>query len=369
MHQAADARRRIAIRKPKTLQFRRRRRYPPSMALGFSRRLLSVLQLTRMALVFTAIADSLAATLIFASRSAAGDASYLTYLGPRQILTVMMISIGLYGYGMSLNDIIDRRRDSQIAADRPLPSGRIGLIAAHVICALLGLAALLAGAYLAQFRHAGWLCFVLLIWTAGLITFYDFAGKYLVAPGLLTLGLIRFFHATIPAPQLPLLWHPLLLLNHVTLISTIAYAWEDKRPTLTRVHWWAVLGGLGTVDATCIGLIWFRRHVRLGAGFSESLSISPGLILPIVAIIAFAVIGYLFRVKSSDIRTAGKRLMLFGLLWLIVYDASFVAGFVGWRPAVMLMLLLPIAYLCVLLMRWWAKLMLLSQRPEYQRAR
>jgi hypothetical protein len=126
---------------------------------------------------------------------------------------------------------------------------------------------------------------------------------------------------------------------------------------------------LGTVDATCIGLIWFRRHVRLGAGFSESLSISPGLILPIVAIIAFAVIGYLFRVKSSDIRTAGKRLMLFGLLWLIVYDASFVAGFVGWRPAVMLMLLLPIAYLCVLLMRWWAKLMLLSQRPEYQRAR
>ena len=29
---------------------------------------------------------------------------------------------------MSLNDIIDRRRDAQIAAGRPLPSGRIGLV-------------------------------------------------------------------------------------------------------------------------------------------------------------------------------------------------------------------------------------------------
>ena len=33
---------------------------------------------------------------------------------------------------------------------------------------------------------------------------HDLAGKYLVAPGLLSLGLIRFFHATVPAPQLPL---------------------------------------------------------------------------------------------------------------------------------------------------------------------
>jgi hypothetical protein len=285
------------------------------------------------------------------------------------MLAVIVISIGLYGYGMSLNDIIDRRRDTQIAADRPLPSGRIGLIAAHVVCVLLGLSAVFAGAYLTNLRHAGWLCFILLIWTGGLITFYDFAGKYLVAPGLLTLGLIRFFHATIPAPQLPVLWHPLVLLNHVTLISTIAYMWEDKRPTLTRVHWYAVLGGLGTVDATCIGLVWFRRHVRLGRDFSESLSINGGLVLPIAAILTFAAITIFLRYKSSDIRTAGKRLMLYGLLWLIVYDATFVAGYVGWRPAVMLMALLPIAYFCVLLMRWWAKLMLLSQRPEYQRAR
>ena len=339
------------------------------MPVGFSHRLLSVLQLTRMALVFTAIADSLSALLIWASWQAGPLGSYRSYLGPRQVLAVMIISIGLYGYGMSLNDIIDRRRDRQIAAHRPIPSGRIGLIAAHLICVMLGSAAVLAGAYLAGYPNTGRLSLALLLWTGALITYYDFAGKYLVAPGLLTLGLIRFFHATIPAPQLPLLWHPLLLLNHVAILSTVSYMWEQKRPRLTRIHWWAVLGGLGFVDATCILLVWFRRYTRLGTGFVQSLWISPGLLVPAIAVALFLSAAVLIRVRSPDVRAAGRNLMLTGLLWLIVYDASFVAGYVGWKPALMVMLLLPISYLSVLLMRWWAKIVLLSQRPEYQRAR
>src|SRR4029079_15698556 len=90
----------------------------------------------------------------------------------------------LYGFGMSLNDINDRRRDSQRASHRPIPSGRIGIVAAHIVCARFGLAALIAGIYVTMFTEAGALSFILLIWTALLITFYDFAGKYLVAPGL-----------------------------------------------------------------------------------------------------------------------------------------------------------------------------------------
>jgi hypothetical protein len=61
--------------------------------------------------------------------------------------------------------------------------------------------------------------------------------------------------------------------------------------------------------------------------------------------------------------------MLFGLLWLIVYDAAFVAGYVSWLAAGLLLLLLPAAYFSVQLMRWWSRLVALSQRPQYQRAR
>ena len=37
--------------------------------------------------------------------------------------------------------------------------------------------------------------------------------------------------------------------------------------------------------------------------------------------------------SRSDPRVAGQTLMLYGLLWLIVYDACFVAGYVGYVPA------------------------------------
>jgi len=61
--------------------------------------------------------------------------------------------------------------------------------------------------------------------------------------------------------------------------------------------------------------------------------------------------------------------MLYGLLWLIAYDACFVAAYVGYLPAVLLLLLLPAAYFSMQLMRTWSRIVLLSQKPTYQRAR
>jgi hypothetical protein len=343
------------------------------MAGGLSLRLLSALQLTRMALVFTAIADAACSVLLLAQWQLDPGERLRDVITLPRVFAAGIVSIGLYGFGMSLNDIIDRRRDRQIAAHRPLPSGRIGLVAAHVICVLLGLAALVAGYFLAHSadsHEARVMTILLLFWTGLLITFYDLAGKYLVAPGLLTLGLIRFFHATIAAPQLPLLWHPLLLMNHVTILSAVAYHLEQKRPALSRIHWWAVLGGLALADVMCILLVWWRRSARLGqTGIIDSLWIEPGLLFVVGAVIAFLAGAWVIHRMAGDTRAAGQSLMLFGLLWLIVYDASFVAGYVGSFPALLIMLLLPAAYLSVQFMRWWGKLMLLSQKPAYQRAR
>jgi 4-hydroxybenzoate polyprenyltransferase len=164
---------------------------------GLSQRLLTVLQLTRMALVFTAIADSYATALMLrhASRLLPG---YLDEqsdpLDPHRMLALAGISIGLYGFGMSLNDIADRRRDERLAAHRPIPSGRVGVFTAHALMLFLVLGALSAAAFYSYVVH-DWKCLLFAVWTGALISFYDLAGKYLVAPGLLALGLIRFFHA------------------------------------------------------------------------------------------------------------------------------------------------------------------------------
>ncbi len=329
------------------------------MLEALSRRLLPLLQLTRMALVFTAIADSFCSALLLANSPLSG-ADGDRVVEPRRMLAIAAMSIGLYGFGMSLNDIIDRRRDRQIAAHRPLPSGRVGVVTAHVICTLLILGAVAAGAYYARLS-GNWWSLVLVIGTGALIAFYDAVGKYLVAPGLISLGLIRFFHAIVPAPSVPVLWHPLLLLNHVTILSTVAYVWEEKRPPLTRVHWWSVLGGLLAIDLIVVVLVISRRR-------PEHLGLGPHLIYPAVAMAAFVVLAWWVRRHSASAREAGQNVMLYGLLWLIVYDASFVAGYVGWVDAAEFILFLPAAYFSVQLMRWWSKLIALSQRPEFKRA-
>src|SRR5881394_2777180 len=133
-----------------------------------------------MALVFTAIADSTCGLLLRAAqRRAMFGGRILDIVDKNQLVATAIISVGLYGYGMSLNDIIDRRRDSQIASHRPLPSGRIGVVTAHVICALLALGALLGAAYFVYSGAANaWATLVLVIATGLLITFYDSAGKY-----------------------------------------------------------------------------------------------------------------------------------------------------------------------------------------------
>jgi 4-hydroxybenzoate polyprenyltransferase len=330
-----------------------------------STRLFPLLQLTRMALVFTAISNSLC-TLLLAWARLGGDMTHQRLFW-REAGLVALISTGLYGFGMSLNDIIDRRRDRLLAAHRPLPSGRIRVSTAHFICAALILLALGAGALYAMLAGPIWMSFLLVLWTGALIVFYDLAAKYLVALGLLSLGLIRFFHAVIPAPQLPLLWHPLLLLNHVTVLSLVAYRWEEKRPPLTPIHWAAVPGGLAVIDAMLIALLAWRRTPQEGGSVLQALRVTPALIAPAAAVIVFLILAALIRRLSTTPREAGQRLMLYGLLWLIVYDFTFVAGYVGLAPALLLLLLLPLAYASVQVMRWWGGIVALSQRPQFKR--
>lgn len=333
---------------------------------SFSQRLLTLLQLTRMALVFTAVADGLC-TLLLAARDEADragpGASLAGHISAGQVLSAVAVSAGLYGFGMSLNDIIDRRRDAQIAAGRPLPSGRVSLTTAHFVCAALMLLALAGGAYYAQSRGMR-MSLVLVVWTAMLIAFYDLAGKYLVAPGLVTLGLIRFFHALVPAPYVPLLWHPLLLLNHVAILSAVAYHWEQKRPPLTRAHWVTVIGGLLLVNVALIGTVASRQGSP-----APALRLGPELVPALIAVAAFIAVAWYVRRKAATSREAGQTLMLYGLLWLIVYDTCFVAGYVRDAVAtVAVLMLLPVAYFSVRLMRWWSKLVTVSQKPHFKRA-
>ncbi|HEY8746960.1 MAG TPA: hypothetical protein VIM11_03220 [Tepidisphaeraceae bacterium] len=337
-----------------------------------SKRLLGVLQLTRMALVFTALADSFCTLLVFASSVHGAPDDPDRILTPTRYLSIAAMSIGLYGFGMSLNDIIDRRRDRQIAAHRPLPSGRVGVITAHVICGLLLLMSLI-GATIYCRASGDWRSLIFVMIAQALIWFYDAAGKYLVALGIITLGLIRLFHALVPAPQIPVLWHPLLLFNHVVILSTIAYRWEQKRPPLGRAHLVLIAAGLVIVDAAAIIALGTRRGQAgdplHALQFDPSMAWSNKLLLPIAAIVAFVIVGIVIYRRTPGQRDAGQKLMLYGLLWLTIYDGCFVFEYVGWWEGLLMLLFFPAAWLSVVLMRWWSKFVSISHRPAFKRVR
>ena len=326
-----------------------------------SQRLLTLLQLTRMALVFTAVSNGLAALALRDELAQGFEATR------RDALATVAVAAGLYGFGMALNDVIDRRRDRQIAAGRPIPSGRIGVAWAVVVAAaLLGVA--VAGGWHFHERGpggpAGTASLLLVLVTAGLIALYDAAGKYLVWVGLLLLGLVRFFHATVAAPELPLAWHPLFLLNHVVLVSAVAYRWEAKRPPLTRGDVTRVAGGLVAVDVGLVGALFLRR----GSDFAGSLAVTPALLLPAAAAVGFAALATWIKRRANDRRAAGKTLILYGLLWLILYDALFVIGHADPLVGLALLGLWPVSYLAVRAMRVWANVTDLARRPQYVRA-
>lgn len=328
-----------------------------------SRRSRSDWEFNRTALVFTAIADGWTTILLRAQPQV--NLRAIRQLAPAMIV-MAIISASLYGFGLSLNDLIDRRRDQQLAAHRPIAAGIIGVRSGHALCAALMGAALLAGAIYSLMTNDA-ATILLIVWTAGLITLYDFAARYLVAPGLLTLGLVRFCHAAIASPALPVIWHPLLLMNHLTLISALAYIWEQKRPRMTRGHRATVLGGLAVIDAILIALYYFWYADR-GESLFQMARWTPRLIFPVLAFLGFLVLTILIFRRNRSYRQSGRELWIAGLLWLIVYDAAFVDAYVSPIWALVILALLPVSYAASQAMTVAGGIAAVARRPGYRRA-
>jgi 4-hydroxybenzoate polyprenyltransferase len=289
-------------------------------------RLLALLQLTRAALAFTAIADAWTVLLLRVPGERAEPMGWLIV----KMLVVGVASFGLYGFGMALNDLLDARRDRIFAPRRPIPSGRIQPRWAVVTALALLMSALLAAAFLTPINlvtRLGWTgehmtggdfvpySFLFAFATAALIVFYDATSKYLGGIGLVTLGAIRALHCLIGNPKTPLLFLSIILLTHVVVVSTIAYRLENKRPRLQRRDQWAI--GLGILIGDGAAIWYMAARGALAPAYLVML-IGPAIAAALYA--GWAVTVLLSKERSP--RQKGERLMLMGLFWLFIYDAT-----------------------------------------------
>lgn len=295
-----------------------------------TRNILASLRLARIGLVLTAVSNIW--LVVFLTDGLPGQAA-TGVIGRLTLASLLgctaVVAIGLYVFGMVLNDLMDVRRDRTFAPGRPLPTGQLSTKTAMAIALLALLAAVGASVALGPLSTVG--CVI----AAALIVFYDAFGKHLPGVGIVTLGMIRAVHMLIANPALGLLWPVWLTMTHVVAISAAAHRLENKRPRLATRNVWIIVGG------------WMFASFAMAMWMSRRGGLMPPTgwvwIGPAVAVVAFLIVA-MSTVERHDPKTAGQRLIKHGLIWLIVYDAAWLMSAGLWWQGLVIGAMVPVTF-------------------------
>ncbi len=291
---------------------------------AFAARIMPAFQLTRLSLVFGAVAD--AWFVILYTR---GDARYNhvpAYTMPLVVDLVLaaILSSGLFAFAGTLNDLLDQRHDATFSPDRPLPSGRIRAGQAVVI-AIGSLLAAIAAAI-----PFGNLAPVFAVLAATGILFYDAVGKHLPAIGITIAGLVHVAHMMVPNYDMtftPPVW---LVFTHVMVIAGVVHGLEDKRPRFGRV---------AASSAVLAWVLWSTVIFGLGIGRGAEAGFEPAgirfdtVLWPTMAVAAFVMLAWR-KTRSVPGPLGAERLRRYGAMWHAIYGAAWFAGLGRWTDAV-----------------------------------
>ena len=276
-------------------------------------KLLTAVRLKRLTMAFGAVADVWFVILL--TRAGGEDAGVPVAGMPlgAALLAGAVVAVGLFTYGASLNDVLDVRHDSTFSPDRPLPAGRIKLGQAIVVTVGALIIAVLAGAAL------GMLALWATLLVAAAILFYNAAGRFIPAVGLVTLGLIHAAQMLIPNVQLGFTLPVWLIMTHSMGIAIAVHVFEDKRPRLTR----------RSVAALVVGWVfWSVLIIALGVrreGIWPQGTAPWRAVWPAAAVVAFLVV---VRWKGSAVpaSAAAEKLKRYGAMWQALYGAAWLVA-------------------------------------------
>jgi len=245
-----------------------------------------------------------------------------------------VIAGGLVVFMLALNDVLDARHDRAFEPTRPIPSGRITQRLALAL-AMMGLLAAL-GASVAF----GPISVQIALVAAGAIVFYNIAGRFVPAVGIVTLGLVLGLMMVIPNPKLAFAWPILLTMTHVIAAATLRYFLAGKRPRLTPINGWGLCVGWAFWILVVIALI----RVRDGETMRHHLGliwIGPALAVIGLALVTWLMLGPTALVSKARRGTAGRFTKL-ATAWLIVFDASWLLSAGLWWQAMAVLALLGV---------------------------
>jgi hypothetical protein len=272
-------------------------------------KLTTAIRLTRLTMAFGAISD-----VWFVILLTRADALYIDLEVSRMPLAVALIAgavvaTGLFAYGASLNDVLDVRHDSTFSPHRPIPAGRIRLGQAIVVTVASLIITVVAAAPMG--RLALWI----MLLVAAAILFYNAAGRFIPAVGLVTIGLIHAGHMLIPNAHLSFTLPVWLVMTHAMGVGAAVHVLEDKRPRL----------GPRSVAGIAAGWLFWSTLV-IGYGAARGGIWPPGtpvwtLIWPATAVAGFLVIS-VWKAGAVHGAAAAEKLKRYGAMWQALYGAA-----------------------------------------------
>ncbi|GAA4835779.1 UbiA-like protein EboC [Algivirga pacifica] len=287
------------------------------------KQLKAYLLLMRPANIVTSVADILAGYWIAESLYGGGQEHWTTFF------YLILSTIGLYGGGIVLNDVLDADLDRIERPERPIPSGKVkrehamllaftlmafGVMTAFSASMVSGLLAMMivvsASAYNAWAKHHQW-------W------------------GPLLMGTCRALNlwlgmsALIISFEWPVLL-PLMSLAYIGAVTMLSQSevYVDKQGGAIR-------------KAILVFAIIFLNLLFMPFFTSFSLVKASPFIVLLTYVLGLPLIGAFVEPVPMNFRKAVKM----GIMGLMVYDAALVAGFSSMTHALIIIALLPVVYL------------------------
>lgn len=284
-------------------------------------RVITAIQLTRLTMAFGAVSDVWFVILL---TRATGQYTFMP-AAEMHLATALLVgatvAVGLFAYGAALNDILDVRHDRTFSPERPIPAGRIRAGQAVVMTVGALLVSMLAAEMFG--KQALWIAMLV----AASVLFFNAAGRFVPAVGIVTIGLIHAAHMLIPNVQLTFMLPVWMVMTHAMVIALLVHVMEDKRPRINRRG----------VIATGIG--WgFWSAVLLGAGLMregmvDELLKLPQALAPIVAVAGFVVVAR-WKTRRVSGRVGAEKLKRYGAMWQSLYGASWLLALGLYREAI-----------------------------------
>ncbi len=282
------------------------------------------LQLMRPANIITAWADVLAG--YGAGLSTAGIVLFSAGSEPSALLWLLLATTGLYGGGVTFNDVFDAPLDAVERPERPIPSGRASRLGAACLGTLLlaiGIAAA-AQVSLVSGALAGAIALLALI--------YDKFSKHHTVIGPFNMGLCRGFNLLLGVSAVSGLVQTLWPLALIPLVYIGA---------ITAISQGEVNGSKRSTAVAALLLLGLTVGALFSLGYLSAVKVWQWLpfTLLFVALVAPPFVRAVNTLTAENSRNAVRA----GILALIVLDASVAAGFAGWLYGLAILSLLPLS--------------------------